>query len=112
MKAKDVLNFINETGEMGQYDIEKGGEWYEARLELEKVAKKTGIFNKVKPFDQYQGPYALLKNGDKIWLSENPGLYYLQMTNGETLLFDSELIVDFYKKGKRYQTKPTVKVRK
>lgn len=109
-KVKNLLNIMNETGEMSYDDLEKGGEWYESRIELERIAKRTGLFDSIKPFDKYQGPYALLKNGDKIWLTGWEGLYYLELTNGETLTLDDDVIIAFYKD--RHKSKPKVKVRK
>jgi hypothetical protein len=57
------------TGEMEQSEIEKGGEWYAARQDLERICKEAGMGCEVKPFDQYQGPFAKLKNGGKLWIS-------------------------------------------
>jgi len=100
--------YITETGEMGKHDIEKGGDWYDARLELEKVAKKAKLKGEVRPFDQYQGPY-FTGGGVKIWLSENPGIYYL-VTPSEAFEFDAEEIAAYFKK--RMAKKPKVKVKK
>ena len=64
------------TGEMGQEDIEKGGEWYEARLFLEDVCKRAGVPCTVMPFDNYVGPYAKFKNGGKLYIDEKDQFYY------------------------------------
>jgi len=65
------------TGEMSQHDLEQGGEWHEARKELEELCRRSGLKCKVKPFDQYQGPYALIDDSDhdheypaKVWLNQ------------------------------------------
>jgi hypothetical protein len=49
---------IRAAGEMGANELEKGGEWYDVRLKMEKIAKDAGADAVVKPFDQYQGPFA------------------------------------------------------
>jgi hypothetical protein len=63
------------TGEMNSKEIEEGGSWYEARLELEEIAKALGSDSiKVVPFDQYQGPCCLVSKGNidaRIWLAED-----------------------------------------
>lgn len=74
--AKRVMEKLS-TGEMSEEDLQKGGEFYEVAKELTSVAKSTGKFRAIKPFDKYQGPYALLTNGSKIWMTEDEGMYYL-----------------------------------
>jgi hypothetical protein len=64
------------AGEMEQSEIEKGGEWYGAREDLEKICKESGMGCKVMPFDQYQGPFAKLKNGGKLWIKDADVFYY------------------------------------
>ena len=59
------------AGEMHQNDLEKGGEWHDVRLALEDICESAGIKCTVKPFDQYQGPYALLPNGGKLWIDHH-----------------------------------------
>jgi hypothetical protein len=58
------------AGEMSSQDLEPGGDWYEVRMELEDVCKDAGITCKVLPFDQYQGPYAQLANGGRLWKTD------------------------------------------
>jgi hypothetical protein len=69
--------YVQATGEMSQKDLEKGGDWYEARLALEKICKEAGLKGEVIPFDQYQGCYAETKVG-KIWLGEASDTYILE----------------------------------
>ena len=64
------------AGEMTKQDIEKGGSFYYERLELENICKKAGIKCTVTPFDVYQGPFAQLTNGGKLWFGEQRGDYY------------------------------------
>ncbi len=77
-KAVDEL--LGEAGEMGWHDIKPGGENYEwaeyVRKAAEKLAELTnGVyeFKGVRPFDQYQGPYASGSIGSssaKLWSSD------------------------------------------
>ena len=117
--AKEVIKKMA-TGEMSKKDIEKGGDWYESAKELENVAKSTGKFKEVRPFDQYQGPYALLTNGSKIWFTdktETEGIYYLDEGKKGYELSERE-IKDFYKDNaekfidKIKTKKPKTKVKK
>ena len=71
------------TGEMGMHDIQPGGEYYEWAQEIEKAAKeiqkltKNGIrFQEMRPFDNYQGPYARMSPG-KLWSAEEEGMFIL-----------------------------------
>jgi len=74
---------LNETGEMGQHDIQPGGDDYEWAKAIEDdiktMEKLTGgkvKFQKMNPFDKYQGPYAsVIINGkfDSIWSVPSPG---------------------------------------
>lgn len=89
-----VMNKIS-TGEMSEKDIQRGGEFYEAAKELTSVAKGTGKFRTVKPFDKYHGPYALLTNGSKIWMTDERGVYYLDEGKKGYTLSKKELI-SFY----------------
>lgn len=91
-KVKEILA----TGEMYKEDLQKGGEWYDTAKELASVAKPTGRFVKVLPFDNYQGPYAQLNNGAKIWMSENEGEYTLE-DDGKFYTLTKEEIAKFYK---------------
>lgn len=61
---------VHATGHMQQAAIEKGGSWYQARLELENLCKDAGVRCTVKPFDVYQGPYADCGDGIQVWLGE------------------------------------------
>lgn len=76
------------AGEMTQEDIERNGAFYDHRLFLEGICKDAGISCKVKPFDAYQGPYALLKNGGKLWMLEDDGVFYEGPSGPKT--FDGE----------------------
>ena len=73
-KSKKLLKIL-ETGEMSKEDLEPGGEWYEARLEMERLAKEYGFEIKVYPFDAYQGPFGLILSGPhrgkRIWFDED-----------------------------------------
>jgi hypothetical protein len=66
-KAIDFIKKLHETGEMSASELEQGGEWYEFRLELEGICKAAGLKCEVKPFDQYQGPYAYVEGSGKLW---------------------------------------------
>lgn len=65
------------TGEMSQSDIEEGGEHYGWAQAIEGIVEQLVVltngkvvFEEMRPFDVYQGPYALVRiNGkmDKIW---------------------------------------------
>lgn len=70
---------VQATGEMTPEDLRPGGDFHEAAQKLAKVAKETKLFVAVKPFDVYQGPFALLKTGDRIWLTDSPGKYYVEL---------------------------------
>ena len=98
-EVKKVLaHLVKAACEMAWEDLEEGGEFYQAAKELKDTAKRTGLFDKVEPFDVYQGPYALLKNGDKIWLSEEEEMYWVEKKHGESFLGDSDFIADYYKR--------------
>lgn len=78
-----VEGVLNETGEMGQHDIEEGGEDYEWAQAIEKAAKAIESetegklkFDRMRPFDKYQGPYATITvngRGDKLWSISDEG---------------------------------------
>lgn len=63
------------AGEMFSEELEEGGAWFEARLELEDVARLLYPQSfKVIPFDQYQGPCCRIeKDGVEaiLWLAED-----------------------------------------
>ena len=70
------------TGEMGWIDIEEGGEHYgwaqELRRAAQQIARKSRWavkFMEVRPFDEYQGPYAVMSDG-KLWSGEDDGEFY------------------------------------
>jgi hypothetical protein len=67
-KATDLLKAIVETGEMSAKDLEPGGEFHDAKLELENICKEAGLKCEVRPFDKYQGPFAAIDGGGKVWL--------------------------------------------
>jgi hypothetical protein len=87
--TEDEKKILLETGEMGQYDIETGGDWYEAAQTLKQAARHIGKltkgmleFIKIRPFDQYLGPYAQCKafgSWARLWFS-TPGdnMFYLE----------------------------------
>ena len=113
-KAKDLLNKFNqsitETGEMSSADLEKGGEWYDARMELEKMLKGSKQLVSVQPFDAYQGPYALMKNGDKVWFTEQPGVYYVETKSGTTEM-PGEDVAHWYKNLSKSKPRKQVKTK-
>lgn len=75
------------TGEMGMHDIQPGGEHYEWAQQIEKAAKEVQklterggyrvSFLGMKPFDVYQGPYAIMTEG-KLWSSDDEGQFYFE----------------------------------
>jgi len=70
---------VTAAGEMFKEDLDKGGEYYEARLELEKLCKDAGVKCTVKPFDVYQGPFADVENGKcKLWFGSEDGQFFLE----------------------------------
>lgn len=100
-------SLVTATGEMSKRDIEKGGEYYEARLHLEKLCKDAGLKCTVHPFDVYQGPFALLPNGAKVWFGdEMAGENYAYAPKGAraTKFHNSEELKDLYQQGlKEYE---------
>jgi len=107
-----IKNLVCATGEMTSNDLMPGGDFFEAAQELTKVAKKTGLFVAVKPFDTYQGPFALLKSGDRIWFTDKPGVYYVELMaknqmKGHGFEANAQMIIKFYSKLK--PTKPEYK---
>ena len=65
------------AGEMSTRDIKKGGDYYEwsqsikfATLRLMRMTKKFIKLQEMRPFDAYQGPYALLNYG-RLWQGEH-----------------------------------------
>lgn len=84
-----VRRVLKETGEMSRSDIQPGGEYYEwakqiklTALNLAKNSNGKVRFVEVKPFDKYQGPYAVLKideNYDELWMVDN--LFYIKNLN-------------------------------
>lgn len=89
---------VNETGEMSQADIEEEGEWYGVRLALETLCKDAGLRCKVKPFDKYQGCYAQLENGGKIWLGKEEGEYILELGKDTFEFSTADELEDLVKK--------------
>ena len=90
----EALRYVNSlssrknTGEMSKSDLEKGGEWYEARLELESLCKKAGYKGEVYPFDVYQGPYAFISGIGSVWFSsENDPYNYFLKISGKKIKF-------------------------
>jgi len=83
------INNLYESGEMGPNDIEEGGEYYEAAQKLKSVCEEISNltngklrFKEIRPFDKYQGPYALVRIGnrtDKVWFEvENDERFYIE----------------------------------
>ena len=86
---------VEGAGEMSQKDLEQGGEFYDERKFLEQICKDAGIKCKVKPFDVYQGPYAELDNGGKLWFSDQKDTLLYEDPNGNKTL--SKNMVKFLK---------------
>lgn len=89
-------HYVKATGEMYQSDLEKGGDWEEARETLEDVCKKAGVKCEVKPFDTYQGPFAQLKNG-KLWFGKNENQFVFEPTNGDKKVLNYAAMIKFLK---------------
>lgn len=101
---------LKETGEMGRYDIEKDGEFYEAAQTLKKAAQHIqkltdGMlkFKTVRPFDVYQGPYAqceVLGHWGRLWFGGNDDdidpEYFLE-TSERSSNPDDDIAGDVYK---------------
>jgi len=66
------------TGEMSKKDLEPGGEFHDARLELEKLCKEAGVTCTVRPFDVYQGPFADVEGKVKVWFGGEEGMFFLE----------------------------------
>lgn len=95
IQIEDKMQILKETGEMGEHDIEEGGEFYEnaqmlktAAKHIQKLTKGMLQFVKVRPFDKYQGPYAqcsILNSWGRLWFGhgggEDPGYYILENPN-------------------------------
>jgi len=103
-QALSALNKVLGTGQMGKEDLEPGGEFHSARITLEGLCEEAGIGCKVQPFDVYQGPYALLSNGAKIWFTEEPEVYFYDGKEQKTL--DEDALVDYLKNLKLAKSKP------
>jgi ribosomal protein L37AE/L43A len=76
------------TGEMGEYDIKPGGEFYGWAQAIEKAAKtlqrlshNLTRFIETRPFDKYQGPYAQMNNA-KLWSGEREGELFFELFQG------------------------------
>jgi len=72
------------TGEMSMEDIRSGGEYYEwakrierAARQLQRVTNGKVVFNEMRPFDVYQGPYARMSPG-KLWSGSEEGSFYYE----------------------------------
>jgi len=100
---------LKETGEMGQYDIEKDGEWYEAAQQLksaaqhiQKLTKGMLKFERVRPFDVYQGPYAqceVLGRWGRLWFGGEDSIdpeYFLELWQRSSNP-DDDIAGDVYK---------------
>ena len=78
------------TGEMSRFDIQPDGEHYEwaetirkAAREIQRRTKNALMFREMRPWDVYQGPYALTTLG-KLWSTENEGEFFLDYGDGIT----------------------------
>ena len=72
------------AGEMSKWDIQEGGDSYEwsqsikfAALRLMRMTKKAIKLKEMRPFDQYQGPYALLNSG-RLWSAYGPNRFFYE----------------------------------
>lgn len=70
------------AGEMSKWDIQKDGDYYGwsqyikfAALRLMRMTKKAIKLREMRPFDAYQGPYALLNHG-KLWSGEHDKIFF------------------------------------
>ena len=89
------------TGEMSWRDLEEGGEYYEAGQELDQAAlllqaltENKIKFDKVLPFDKYQGPYAFFSGtgGGKLWFGQMEGDYiYETYVSGKLTFITGEI---------------------
>jgi len=94
---------LDETGEMSLRDIEPGGEHYEWAQAIEAAAKEIELmtdgkfrFNRMRPFDKYQGPYAVVSlpdgSGASLWDAQTePGGYELYLDGPEWIGTPEEL---------------------
>lgn len=103
-----AIKYVKATGEMSAEDLEEGGEYFDAAQELARVAKRTGIFDQVMPFDTYQGPYAKLETGDRVWFTEQPGVFFLELMapgsmKGSGFEADEDFIAEFYAQMKKHK---------
>lgn len=73
---KEMKEFATAAGEMSENDIAPGGDWFETRQELEELCQEAGLKCQVRPFDQYQGPFAKMKYG-KVWLGDSEDHFFL-----------------------------------
>ena len=72
------------TGEMNYCDIKEGGEHHSWALHIrtaaQSLARRTRFllrFEQMKPFDVYQGPYAVLNHGE-LWSCEAQGHFFFK----------------------------------
>lgn len=70
------------TGEMHYTSILKGGEHYGwaqlIRTAAQSIARRTKFalrFEEMRPFDVYQGPYAVMNHGE-LWSAEAQGTFF------------------------------------
>lgn len=106
-KSMEFLRKLHETGEMSASELEPGGDWHEFRLELEGICKSAGLKCEVKPFDQYQGPYASIDGIGTLWGTGEQDEFYFEepgQAPAEGFVADSEGMIAHLmtlKKGKR-----------
>jgi len=98
---KDDLRKVLGAGEMSKKDLEPGGEYHEAAKLLQEIASRTGLFKEVKPFDTYQGPFALLTNGDRIWFGEGDDYYFVEQKGGRVFELDADDLESLYTSEKK-----------
>ena len=98
MKLAERVVKMFETGEMSKKDIEKGGEWYEVAQELKSICAEAGVKCEVKPFDQYQGPYAFIpKLGGSLWGVDGDEYYFEPSRGSKNKAFsgDRDSMIDY-----------------
>ena len=102
-RVDEINKLLKEAGEMSKSDIEKGGDWYEFRLELEDICKKAGLKCEVKPFDQYQGPYAFISQAEgSLWGVGDDEFYFEPSRGSKNKEFtgSKDQMIKFLKKAK------------
>lgn len=77
----------NASEKMIQKDIEKGGDYYDIRLMLEDICKRSGVKNFiVKPFDKYHGPVCYVEKLGKLWMGKKENHFVFDYAEGGSSL--------------------------